>query len=135
MAIITDEIKEVAERARAWALATVSKDGIPNVIPVSSAKVLSEDEILLVNNFMRKTEDNLKANPDKVAVSIWDLRAIKGYQFKGEARIETSGKAFDEGVQLVKSVTPQLNPKSAVVVKVKSIYITSPGPNAGKELP
>jgi len=76
----------------------------------------------------------LKANPDKVAVSVWDFDTSKGYQFKGEARIETSGKIFDEGVQMVKSMMPQLSPKSAVVLKVKSIYVISGGPDAGKEV-
>lgn len=134
MAKITDEIKEVTRKAKGWAVATVSKDGIPNVVSIAFGKVLSEDEILLMNCFMKKTEENLKANPDKVAVSIWDYNALKGYQFKGEARIETSGKVFDEGVQMVKSLMPQLSPKGAVIVKVKSIYITSPGPDAGKEV-
>ena len=134
MATITDEVKEVARKARVWALATVSKDGIPNVVPIAFSKVLSEDEILLMNNFMKKTEENLMANPDKVAVSIWDLGSLKGYQFKGEARIETSGKIFDEGVEMVKSMMPKLPTKSAVIVKVKSIYLTSPGPDAGKKL-
>ena len=134
MTEITDEIKEVAGKAKIWAVATVSKDGIPNVVPRAFGKVLSEDEILLMSVFSKKTEENLKANPDKVAVSIWDYDALKGYQFKGEARIETSGKVFDEGVRWVKSMMPQMSPKGAVIVKVKSIYITSPGPDAGKEL-
>ena len=134
MAKITDEIKEVAGKTKGWALATVSKDGMPNVVPIAFAKVHSENEIVLMNNFMKKTEENLKTNPDKVAVSIWDMDSKKGYQFKGEASIETSGKIYDEGVQMVKSMMPQLNTKSAIVVKVKSIYETSPGPDAGKEL-
>lgn len=134
MAKITDEIKEVASKTKGWALATVSKDGTPNVVPIGIAKVHSENEIVLMNNFMKKTEENLKANPDKVAVSIWDMDSKKGYQFKGEATIETSGKIFDEGVEMVKSKMPQLNPKSAIVVKINSIYETTPGPDAGKEL-
>jgi hypothetical protein len=80
---------------------------------------------------MKKTEENIKANP-KVAASVWDMEGMKGYQFKGDAKIETSGKVFDDGVQMVKSMMPQLTPKAAVIVDVKEIYITSPGPDAGK---
>ena len=130
MAKITDEMKEVAGKARGWAVATATKDSTPNVVPIAFAKVLSEDEILLVDNFMVKTKENIKVNP-KVAVSVWDFEALKGYQFKGTARIETSGKVFDEGVQMVKSM---LTPKSAVIVKVEEIYVTSPGPDAGKKV-
>ena len=95
--------------------------------------MLSDDELLLVNVFMKKTIENIKANP-KVAVSAWDMDSLKGYEFKGNARIETSGKAFDDSVQMVKSAFPQLDAKAAVVVKVDSICIRTPGPDAGKEI-
>ncbi|MCD6255636.1 MAG: pyridoxamine 5'-phosphate oxidase, partial [Deltaproteobacteria bacterium] len=62
------------------------------------------------------------------------VKPRRGYQFKGEARIETSGKLFEEGVKVVKAINPELDPKGVVIVKVKSIYITSPGPDAGKEV-
>jgi predicted pyridoxine 5'-phosphate oxidase superfamily flavin-nucleotide-binding protein len=35
---------------------------------------------------------------------------------------------------MVKAVNPKLSPKAAVIVKVRSIYETMPGPNAGKEV-
>ncbi len=133
MARITEEMKEVAGKTKAFAVATATKDGDPHVIPVAFGKVLSEDELLLVVVFMKKTLDNIKANP-KVAVSVWDMESLKGYEFKGSARIETSGKVFDDSVNMVKSMMPQLNAKGAVIVKVDSIYVRSPGPEAGKEV-
>jgi len=131
MVEITDEMKDVAGKAKGWAVATATKDGVPNVVCVAFGKVLSESQILLMDVFMKKTEDNIKANP-RVATSVWDMDALQGYQFKGNARLETSGKVFDEGVQMVKSKMPQLTPKAAVIVDVAEIYITSPGPDAGK---
>ena len=131
MAKITDEMKDIASKAKGWAVATATKDGVPNVVSIAFGKVLSENQILLMDVFMKKTEENIKANP-KVAASVWDMESMKSYQFKGDAKIETSGKVFDEGVQMVKSMMPQLAPKAAVVVDVKEIYITSPGPDAGK---
>jgi predicted pyridoxine 5'-phosphate oxidase superfamily flavin-nucleotide-binding protein len=131
MAKITDEMKGIAAKTKGFSLATATKDGDPHVIPVGFGKVLSDDEILLVDVFMKKALENIKANP-KVAVSVWDYDSIKGYEFKGNARIETSGKAFEEGVKMVKSVFPQFDAKAAVVVKVDSIYDVSAGPEAGK---
>jgi hypothetical protein len=131
MAKITDEMKDIASKAKGWAVATATKKGIPNVVSIAFGKVLSENQILLMDVFMKKTEENIKANP-KVAASVWDMASMKGYQFKGDAKIVTSGKVFDEGVQMVKSMMPQLTPKAAVIVDVKEIYITSPGPDAGK---
>jgi predicted pyridoxine 5'-phosphate oxidase superfamily flavin-nucleotide-binding protein len=131
MVKITDEMKGIAAKTKGFSLATATKDGDPHVIPVGFGKVLSDDEILLVDVFMKKALENVKANP-KVAVSVWDYDSIKGYEFKGNARIETSGKAFEEGVKMVKSVFPQFDAKAAIVVKVDSIYDVSAGPEAGK---
>ena len=133
MAKITEEMKEVAGKTKGFAVATATKDGDPHVIPVAFGKVLSEEEILLMDVFMKRTEENIKANP-KIAVSVWDMESLKGYEFKGNARIETSGEVFDEGVKMVKAMMPQLSPKAAVIVTVSSIYVRSPGPDAGKQV-
>ena len=133
LAKITDEMKNIASKAKGFALATATKGGDPHVIPVGFGKILSDDELLLVDVFMRKTLENIEANP-KVAVSIWDFEGIKGYEFKGTARIETSGSAFDESVRMVKSMLPQLDAKGAVIVKLDSIYLRTPGPDAGRLL-
>jgi predicted pyridoxine 5'-phosphate oxidase superfamily flavin-nucleotide-binding protein len=134
MAKITLEMKDVIEKTRGWAFATSTKDGTPNVVPIHFVKLISDDEIMFVNVFMKKTLENMKENPN-VALSVWDwdTKPRRGYQFKGEARIETSGKLFEEGVQIVKAEKPELEVKGVVIIKVKSIYITSPGPDAGKE--
>jgi len=131
MAKITDEMKDVAAKTKGFALATVTRDGEPHVIPVGFGKILSDDELLLVDIFMKKTLENMRANP-KVSVSVWDYDGLQGYEFKGNARIETSGKAFEESVAMVKSVFPQFDAKGAVIVKVDSIYLRTPGPEAGK---
>jgi len=135
MAEITDEMKQVAEKAEAFNVATATKNGEPNVVPISFAKVLSDDELLLMDSFMRKTIENIKANP-RVAISVWEKRigGSIGYQFKGSARIETSGRVFDEGVRWVRDIEPALSPKAAIIVTVDSIYMTTPGPDAGKQL-
>ena len=133
MAKFTGEMKEVMAKTKGFAVATATKDGVPNVVPFGFAKMLSDDEILLVKNFKGKTLDNMRANP-KVAISVWDMKTIKGYQFKGDARIETSGSIFDEAVEMVKAAMPQARVQAAVVVKVSSIYVTTPGPDAGKQV-
>ena len=131
MAKITDEMKGIASKTKGFALATATKDGDPHVIPVGFGKVFSDDEVLLVDVFMKKALENIEANP-KVAVSVWDYDGLKGYEFKGIARIETSGNAFEDSVKMVKSVFPQFDAKAAVIVKVDSIYDVSAGPEAGK---
>ena len=133
MAKITPEMKEVAENAHVFAVATATTDGVPNVAAIRFGKVLSDDEILLADNFMLKTRQNIEKNP-RVAVEVWGKDIPKAFQFKGTARVELSGKIFDEATQWVKSINPKLNPKAAVIIKVDEIYIGTGGPDAGKRV-
>jgi len=89
--------------------------------------------ILLADNFMLKTRQNIEKNPT-VAVEVWGKDIPKAFQFKGNARVELSGKIFNEAAQWVKSINPELNPKAAVIVKVDEIYIGTGGPDAGERV-
>ena len=135
MAKLTQDMKDVMEKTRGYAIATCAKDGTPNVVPIHFIKTLSDDEIMLADIFMKKTFENIQQNPT-MAISVWDwdVKPRKGYQFKGTPRIETSGKVFDMAVEMVKAEKPDLTPKSAVIVKITEIFVTSPGPNAGKNI-
>lgn len=105
------------------------------MVPIHFIKILSDDEIMLADIFMKKTFENIQQNPI-LAISVWDwdVKPRKGYQFKGTPRIDTSGKIFDMAVEMVKAEKPDLAPKSAVIVKITDIFVTSPGPNAGKNI-
>jgi len=136
MAKITEEIRSAIEKAEVVVVATANEAGEANVVPIAYKKVLPENELLLMSIFMRKTEENLKVNP-RVAVSVWytdSAGSSKGYQLKGKARIETSGKIFDEGAKMVHDSEPELIPKGAVIINVDAIYSISPGPGAGEQI-
>ena len=133
MAKITDEMKQVVGKAETFAVATATRNGEPNVVPIALGKVLSDDKFLLMDNFMKKTIENIKVNP-RVAISVWEMGDSEGYQFKGNARIETSGELFNDGVKWVRNVEPELSPKAAVIVNVDSIYVITPGPDAGRKV-
>ena len=133
MATITEKMKGIITKMRILAIATATRDGKPNVVPIGFTKVISESEILLMDNYMNKTRANIEDNP-VVAISVWDLEEGMGYQFKGKARIETTGILFEEGTQWVKSKRPQANPKAAIIVKVDEIYLIGSGDNAGKRI-
>ncbi|MFC2019269.1 pyridoxamine 5'-phosphate oxidase family protein [Chloroflexota bacterium] len=133
MTKITEEMKEMIIKVRIPSIATATRDGKPNVAPIGFTKVISENEILLMDCHMNKTRANIEANP-VVAISVWDLDKGMGYQFKGKARIETTGILFEEGTQWVKSRRPQNNPKAAIIITVDEIYLIGSGDNAGKRI-
>lgn len=131
MAILNDDVKKVLQNAGMWVLATATPNGVPNAVPINFVQILSDSQIMLVNNAMKKTIVNIENNPN-VAVTVWYEH--DGYQIKGKAAIETSGPNFEAGVAMVKQEKPFLDPKGVVIVDINEIYITTPGPDNGKQL-
>ena len=131
MVTFNDEMRGLLKETEIWVLATADRNGIPNAVPLGCVKLLDDDSLLLVDNFMKKTVDNIAVNP-YVAVSVWE--DATGYQFKGNATIERSGEHFDAAVKMVKARNAELTPKGIVLVTIDSIYITSPGTDAGKKV-
>ncbi|MCU4140296.1 MAG: hypothetical protein MW690_000227 [Methanophagales archaeon] len=59
------------------------------------------------------------------------LRKVPTHTFV--APFDSSG-IFEAGVKMVQEMMPELEPKSALIVDVKEIFVTSPGPDAEKRL-
>lgn len=133
MAKLNSEVKNVIAKQGVFPMATASKDGLPNVVPMTFVKVYDDEHLLIVDNFMEKSKDNLIKNP-YVAICVWSMEDKQAYQIKGKAAIHTSGQVFDEAVAWVKREMPVLQPKSAVLVEITNIYVCQPGDNLGKEL-
>ena len=123
MAKITQDMKNIVAKSDPFIVATTGKDGRPNGVPVGLVKVISDDEILVGDVMMNKTRQNIAENP-VVSVTAWDLGVHYGYQFKGRARVETSGRFFDMAVELLKSRPGDLNlkVKAAIVIKLEEVY-------------
>ena len=135
MAKMNGRMKEIFEKQEVVALATATKSGVPNVVPISAKKILDDETILVSDQFFNKTLSNLKENP-QATITAWDN--IEGYQFKGEVTIETSGPLFEETAQWVeergKTLNSPLRSKGALILKIREIYSVSPGPDAGKRI-
>lgn len=133
MANMSQRIKEIFEKRRVVALATASRDGMPNVVPVGTKKIIDDETILISDQFMDKTLKNMKENPH-AAITFWDT--LEGYQIKGVVSYETSGRRFEEAAKWVekigRSMNPPLKSKGVVIFKITEIYNVSPGPDAGK---
>jgi len=118
----TEDMREVVATAvRPFIFATASKNGKPNGVPIGFVKLLSDDEFMLVDNFMQKTRQNIIENPI-AAVTCWSNELHYGYQFKGKARYETSGEVFDSAIEWVKSREVPFQPKGVCIVKVDEVY-------------
>ena len=128
---MTEEMMDAIEKDLVF-LATASGEGIPNVVPIGFARPIDNGSILIADNYMNKTRENIEENPN-VAIVTKDAQK-NPYQFKGTAEIFESGKIFEEVVEWAQNVMTKLNPKAAIVVKVTEIYSVQPGPEAGRKV-
>lgn len=125
------EMMDAIEKDNVVFLSTCSDD-IPNVVPIGFARPLDDKTILLVDNYMKKTRQNMEKNP-KAALVVRDASKCP-YQFKGSVEIFESGEYFEEAVDWATSVMSKLSPKAAIIFTVEEIYSVQPGPDAGKRL-
>ena len=135
MAKMTKEMQEMFNRVGCKQLATASKNGIPNVVPINFMKIVDAETILASAVFMTKTFNNLKENP-VCAISVWE--GFTGFQFKGSVSILTDGPVFKETAAWTeeegKKLGLPLKSKGAIVMKITDIYSVAPGENAGNKI-
>jgi len=116
--MITGKIKELLEK-EVVAFTTVSGDGRPNVIAVACCKVIEGNKVLVTDNFMNKTRQNL-VNNQHVAMAVWSKDMENGYQLKDRAECITEGK-YKELVDKDPN-NKGLAHKAAVLVTVNEIW-------------
>jgi len=131
MVTLTQEIKESLQGTKIAFLATSSKKGIPNVVPIAAFKVLDDETMLISDQFFNKTLQNMVENPE-IALSWWGDKG--GFQIKGTVTIHTNDEIFRQDVAWMKENWPKFVPKSAVLVKITGVYAVKPGPEPGKKI-
>ena len=94
--MINQGIKKMIEE-NALALATIDKQGNPHNIAVGYVQVLSDNQILISDNWLQETITNIKVNPNVALVvwaSNWKENCV-GFELKGLASYFTSGKYLE----------------------------------------
>jgi len=84
--MLTPDIKKYIDQSVLCWLATVSKDGIPNVSPKEMFTYLDDEHLGIAHIASPKSIRNLKANSN-VCVSFIDVFVQKGYKLIGQAEI------------------------------------------------
>jgi predicted pyridoxine 5'-phosphate oxidase superfamily flavin-nucleotide-binding protein len=133
MVKLTAEMKEVFAQQKVFAAATSSKSAIPNVAPVASVLLVSDDTIWIGDNYMVKTLANVKENPH-MALYIWDPEKRRCFQIKGTVTVKTSGPDYEKIKAHIKEKGPHYPAKGLLVLSITEVYECAPGPNAGKKI-
>jgi uncharacterized protein len=130
---IPQDIQKVMNEDKAFAFATANEEGIPNINMIGIKKIEDDETVLLADNFFNKTLANLKENTEaalltsKAEEKLW-------YQLKGTCQYLNEGPKYEEFRNWVKSQNETLPAKGMVIFKVKKIFNTTAGPNAGKPI-
>jgi len=115
---ITEDIKKVIEE-NGISFATVNEFNKPHIIIVADIKIISKNQILIADNFMKNTVENLKNN-NNVSIMVWDKKITQdslAYEIIGEAQYFSEGKWKEEGHQ----IDPDCETKGAILVTVTKI--------------
>nr|CBH37986.1 hypothetical protein, pyridoxamine 5'-phosphate oxidase family [uncultured archaeon]CBH39914.1 hypothetical protein, pyridoxamine 5'-phosphate oxidase family [uncultured archaeon] len=98
--VMNEEIKQMLDENIVY-LATASKEGKPNVVPIGLVHAISDNEVLIGDAWFKKTRKNLEENA-QVAISFTDFRRWGSYQLKGKAKIYKSGDIYEKALDIMK---------------------------------
>jgi len=133
MVSIPKQVQEFLAGKMGW-VGTATRDGVPNVTPKGTLRLLDDQHVIFADLFSLKTRQNLEQNP-KVAVTVIEPNGTNGYQIKGTAELLTSGPLYDQVAAQLKQQSASLPaPKYVVQITVEAVYDQSVGPNAGKQI-
>lgn len=147
---MNEEIKQMLDENIVY-LATASKEGKPNVVPIGLVHAISDNEVLIGDVWFKKTRKNLEENA-QVAISFTDVKRWESYQLKGKAKIYKTGeiyeKIFDimkkkaekreesvekidnpkiiERAKKIREMLKNPNPKAAVLITIEELYSHMP---------
>ena len=119
MAKLTDEMKEFIKGKLAY-IATIGPDGMPNVGPKGSFRVIDDEHLGWTEATFKHTHENLQKNPG-VAVAVVERETRKGFRFKGTAELVVDGPIYEKVKQEQIAVGRPI-PRCVVCVSVNEIY-------------
>ena len=98
-------------------LATISPDGVPNIIYASCVSAFGEDRMVVADNYFDKTRKNLQTGG--TGSLLFRSKAGKAFQVKGALEYHTDGEVFDD----MKTWNPPTHPgHAAAAVRIEEIY-------------
>ena len=117
MAQLPEAVKKAISKQEVFPVATSNQDLIPNVVYIKYLKLIDDETILIADNYLDKTRDNI-LNNDKIAFAVRDEE--KGsFQIKGTAERLTEGDMSDEVQKWVPDKLPRV---AAVIMHIEEIY-------------
>jgi uncharacterized protein len=118
MAFLPENVRQAWENRDGPAiLATVSENGVPNIIYVNCVAAFGDDLLVVADNYFNKTRKNLLLG-SKGALLFRD-KTGKAYQVKGSLEYHTEGEVFNH----MKTWNPPTYPgHAAAALRIEEVY-------------
>ena len=131
MSKLTQEMKEMIAGQQCF-VGTVNRNGIPNVAPKRSTRVLNDETLIFNEGTGGATYENI-LNGSKVSVALVNREIPDGYRFLCDAELQSEGAAYEQAKEL--SLKNGMRaPKAVVLLHIVEIHSLKPGPTAGKKI-
>lgn len=131
MVKVSENIMEAFNLQKVIPMATVNKNGVPNVIYVAIWWWEDNETLCVVNNYLNKTLQNIE---DNGKVSFVCFGKNGSFQIKCETENITEGPIYEKGHKMATDREKPLPGRSTIVCKVVEIYQGSGGKGAGDKL-
>ncbi|MEE8570250.1 MAG: pyridoxamine 5'-phosphate oxidase family protein [Candidatus Bathyarchaeia archaeon] len=131
MVKVSENIMEAFNLQKVIPMATVNKNGVPNVIYVAIWWWEDNETLCVVNNYLNKTLQNIE---DNGKVSFVCFGKNGSFQIKCETENITEGPIYEKGHKIATDREKPLPGRSTIVCKVVEIYQGSGGKGAGDKL-
>ncbi|MHC1708971.1 MAG: pyridoxamine 5'-phosphate oxidase family protein [Methanomassiliicoccales archaeon] len=133
MVALTPEMQELFKGTKYFALATASKDGDPNVVPIGMAILMDPETVWIGNQFFHQTLANVKENP-RISLLVWTAGVPGCLKLKGNVDVVEEGPDYQKMYQMVKERKPTLECKGLLIMKITGVFDCRSGAEAGKRL-
>lgn len=131
MAKLTQEMKDMISTQQCF-VGTVSKEGIPNVAPKRSTRVLN-DETLVFNEVTGGATYKNLLDGSKVSIAVVNREVLDGYRFVGSVEVQDSGDLYEQAATMAEKNNMR-KPLAVVLVHIDEIQSLKPGIMAGQKI-
>ena len=131
MISIPDDVRNFVNFQKLGYVATVSKDGMPNLSPKGTIAVIDNSTLVFADILSPQTINNLKQNPS-LEINVVDPFQRVGYRFKGIGKVIRDGSDFEKILEHYQKSGIKSKINLVVMIDVKSINeVTSPSYDLG----
>jgi len=131
MSTLTQEMKDMIASQQCF-IATVSQEGLPNVAPKRSTRVLDDSSLIFTEGTGGQTYRNLLAG-SRASVAVVNREIPDGYRFVCKPEFKDSGEAYEKAKEMSMKMSGRA-PLGVVILHIEEIHSLKPGPTAGKKI-